>query len=381
MGEGEGGGAPGLVQPFADVEVLRSIIDNIPAMVFVKEAERLTFALFNRTGEELLGVSRCDLLGRSDFDLFPREQAQRFTEADRAVLAGRRVLDVPEEPIDTSRGRRWLHTRKIGLYAGDGTPRYLVGISEDITERREALGQLEALRGLLERSARLSALGELAGSVAHELNTPLTAIALRAEALRELAASGAVDPQRMAKEAGTIVATVERAARIIRGLRRFGRSAEAEPLQRVHLAALVGDVLEFSRARTHALGIRVDVRIPEDLELACRPVQVGQVVVNLLNNACDAVPAGGDGWVEIAGERAGGEVRLTVTDSGPRIPDAVRSRLMEPFFTTKAAGEGTGLGLSISRGIAEAQGGRLEFDAASANTRFVLTLPAEGGAP
>ncbi len=87
-----------------------------------------------------------------------------------------------------------------------------------------------------------------------------------------------------------------------------------------------------------------------------------------------------DAWIEIAGERAGDGVRLSVTDSGPPIPEEVRARIMEPFFTTKAAGEGTGLGLSISRGIAESQGGRLEFDAASPHTRFVLTLPAEGGA-
>jgi PAS domain S-box-containing protein len=117
---------------------LDSIVENIPNMVFVKDAEELRFARFNRAGEGLLGVSRKDLIGKNDYDLFPKKQAAFFTARDREVLASGTVIDIPEERIDTnSKGTRILHTKKIPILGPDGSPRYLLGISEDITERRQ----------------------------------------------------------------------------------------------------------------------------------------------------------------------------------------------------------------------------------------------------
>ena len=116
---------------------LDSIVENIPHTVFVKDAEELRFARFNKAGEELLGLPRKDLLGRNDYDLFPKRQAALRTARDREVLAGGAVVDIPEERIDTrSKGTRILHTKKIPILGPDGSPRYLLGISEDITERR-----------------------------------------------------------------------------------------------------------------------------------------------------------------------------------------------------------------------------------------------------
>ncbi len=116
---------------------LDAIIENIPNMIFLKDAKELRFVRFNKAGEELLGYKRGDLLGKNDYDFFPKDQADFFIKKDRAVLTSRRLLDIPEEPIETkSRGRRWLHTKKIPLVDARGKPQYLLGISEDITERR-----------------------------------------------------------------------------------------------------------------------------------------------------------------------------------------------------------------------------------------------------
>ena len=361
--------------PFTNGRLMASILENLPGMVFVKEARELRFVYFNRAGEELLGLERGALLGKGDHDLFPPDQAAQFTQTDRRVLASRRPLDVAAEPIDTRLGRRWLHTRKIALYSDDGTPLYLIGFSEDITDRINAERTLEAQRVLLEQSARLSALGELAAGVAHEVNTPLSAIALRAELLLRMADGGTLDLERLRREAGAITATVERIARSIGGLRRFGRVGGDEPVERVHVATLVGEVLELSRARMNSQAIELVVRVPDDLEVEGRPVQIGQVLVNLLNNACDAVADAPVRRVELSADADDGDVRLAVSDSGPPIPPHVRERLMEPFFTTKPVGKGTGLGLSISRSIAEAHGGTLRLDPEAPATRFVLTLP------
>ncbi len=106
-------------------------------MIFVKDATTLKFVRFNRAGEELIGYSERELLGKSDYDFFPPHEADFFTEKDRAVLEQRRVLDIPEEPIKTKhRGQRMLHTKKVPILGPDGTPQYLLGISEDITEQK-----------------------------------------------------------------------------------------------------------------------------------------------------------------------------------------------------------------------------------------------------
>src|SRR6476469_758783 len=135
---------------------LESIVENIPHMIFVKDAGELRFVRFNKAGEELLGHARQNLIGKSDHELFPKEEADFFTGADRDVLRNREVLDIPEEPILTKgKGLRSLHTKKIPIFDENHQPIYLLGISEDITERKRAEDQLqrsfELLRTLSQR--------------------------------------------------------------------------------------------------------------------------------------------------------------------------------------------------------------------------------------
>ena len=135
---------------------LESIVENIPHMIFVKDAQQLRFVRFNKAGEELLGHTRHTLIGKSDYDFFPQDEADFFTSADLDVLSHREVLDIPEEPILTKgKGLRYLHTKKIPILDESNQPIYLLGISEDITERKRAETQLqrsfELLRTLSQR--------------------------------------------------------------------------------------------------------------------------------------------------------------------------------------------------------------------------------------
>ncbi len=133
---------------------LDSVIENIPNMIFVKDAETLKFVRFNKAGEDLLGISRDDLIGKSDFDLFSESQAKAFTDADRGVLSQKSVVDIPEEPITSmTLGPRTLHTKKIPVYDENGKPRYLLGISEDITELKKLEG--ERFQGIEDRIAKV----------------------------------------------------------------------------------------------------------------------------------------------------------------------------------------------------------------------------------
>ncbi len=118
---------------------LDKVVEHLPDMIFVKDARALNFVRFNKAGEQLLGYQREELLGKSDYDFFPKEEADFFTEKDRQVLASKEPEDIPEETISTRSGEeRILHTKKIPILDEAGTPQYLLGISEDITERRQA---------------------------------------------------------------------------------------------------------------------------------------------------------------------------------------------------------------------------------------------------
>jgi signal transduction histidine kinase len=225
-------------------------------------------------------------------------------------------------------------------------------------------------------SAKMAALGEMSGNIAHEVNNPLMAIQLRAERLIRFAESNKLDADLVVKAAREIENTVQRIARIVDALRSFARDAEKDPMLPERVVVVVSDAVELcaERFRQHAISLEVEP-IAADLQVQCRPVQVCQILLNLLSNAHDAVEGRANPWVRIAAHAASDdEVEVSVTDSGPGIPPELQRRIMEPFFTTKEVGRGTGLGLSVSKGIAEVQGGRLAHEPGAPNTRFVLTL-------
>lgn len=122
---------------------LASIVKSVPAMIFVKDARELRFELFNPAGEQLIGLEEKQMLGKSDRDFFPAEQADFFIKTDRDVLAGKTIVEIQEEPIETPHGRRWLYTRKVPVLDESGEPRYLLGISIDVTARKLAQDTLD----------------------------------------------------------------------------------------------------------------------------------------------------------------------------------------------------------------------------------------------
>jgi PAS domain S-box-containing protein len=341
---------------------LNSILENIPHMIVVKDARSLRFARFNRAGEELVGFSREELLGKSDYDLFPQEEADFFAKKDREVLASGRLLEIPEEPIQTrSKGERLLRTKKIPLFNEKGEPEYLLGISEDITERVQ-------LEQRLRQAEKMEAIGTLAGGIAHDFNNILSAMI----GYTELSLDGVQPGSRARQNLDQVLVAGRRAKALIQQILAFSR--RRDPQREVFaLDRLLQEATTLLRASIPTtINMRVDLQGGESRVLA-DPTQLQQVIINLCSNAAQAMQQTG-GTLDLVLEKLdltssfaaahpplkpGPHVRLTVRDTGVGMDPEVLRRIFDPFFTTKKVGEGTGLGLSAALGIVTSHGGTI----------------------
>jgi signal transduction histidine kinase len=226
-------------------------------------------------------------------------------------------------------------------------------------------------------SAKMAALGQMAGNIAHEINNPLAIISAYNNQLQKMSSSGEMSQENVNQILEKIDRTVMRMGKIVSGMRVFARvQKDEEPMETVPVHKIISETLDFCLGRFKSNGILLTVdAIPLSLLIECRWIQISQILVNLLNNAFDATQGQAGGAVHIEVCEQNGKTILAVIDNGAGMTPAVREKIMMPFFTTKAIGKGTGLGLSVARNIAQAHGGDLQLDLSSPKTRFVLTLP------
>ncbi len=224
------------------------------------------------------------------------------------------------------------------------------------------------LRVAAAEQSKFSALGMMAAGVAHEINNPLAIITGRAVLGIKKLQQG--DSEAANKSFEQIIGTAERIGKIVRGLKHISRDGSLDDFQNVKMSTVIQSTLDLCSERFRISGVQLSVGSYVDFELLGSEAQLVQVLVNLLNNAHDAIQDQSEKWVRI-------EIKdrtVSVLDSGPGIPEHLRDKLMEPFFTTKAPSKGTGLGLSISSGIIEKHGGVLRLNTQSPNTCFEMTF-------
>jgi PAS domain S-box-containing protein len=294
------------------------------------------------------------------------------------ILQGKRQVTVEFRIVRGDGSMRYVSAAGGAVVDKNGSVTGAVGIAMDITERRQMEHALEAARQRAIVSARLAALGTMAGGVAHEINNPLGIIHAMATDLKEMVArQGSARPEVVSRKSQAICNTADRIARIVKSLRQISREGASDPFSPTPLANIVAQTLEICRAKFKANGVNLMLprAIPE-LNVFVREVQISQALLNLLENAFDAVVGQKDErWVRLEVQPVRGSVVISVIDSGPGIASEIRSRVMEPFFTTKPVGQGVGLGLSLSKTIAEDHGGSLEYSEDKGHTRFSLVLP------
>ncbi|MCB9091431.1 MAG: GHKL domain-containing protein [Halobacteriovoraceae bacterium] len=223
--------------------------------------------------------------------------------------------------------------------------------------------------------ARLSAIGQMAGSIAHEINNPLAILNGNAAVITKLLEREQISREQVKENCENIQKTVMRIASVTRGLRNLTRDINENEIENFKVDDLLEEVVSLSQDRFKNQNIMFFVKNSLRTEISGQRVLIGQVLINLLNNSFDAIKDQEDKWVRIETSLKNDMVVIAVTDSGSGIPEEVRKNLMLPFFTTKKTGDGTGMGLSLSKNIAEKHHGKLYFDEKSENTCFVLELP------
>jgi PAS domain S-box-containing protein len=359
-------------------ERFRSLIEQGPIGITLMDRDYRLLKV-NAALCRMLGYSETDLTGMTPLDFtHPDDRQPTIDLIERLFMAEIPMRKEEKRYIKKNGEVIWGSVTASVIHDQQGKPLYAIGMIEDITERKQLEQDLEAARAQAITSARLSALGTMAGGVAHEINNPLSIIHAMASDLKEIVAErGSVPPQVVARKSGAILETVERIAKIVRSLRQISREGAGDPFRPTSLAKIVTETLQICRAKFKAHGVEVILTraIPE-LSVPCREVQIAQALLNLLENAFDAVlEQEGERWVRLEVEQGADSVTLSVIDSGPGILPELRSRIMEPFFTTKPVGKGTGLGLSLSKTIAEDHGGSLEYGNDRGHTGFSLVLP------
>jgi PAS domain S-box-containing protein len=336
--------------------LLDAIIENIPDMVFVKDAERLAFVRVNRAAEELLGMSRDQMLGKTDFDFFPPRDAAFFVTKDRETLASGGLVDIAEDPVQTPRGERWLHTTKVALRDGAGRPTHLLGISHDITERRQEVSELSAAKESADAANR--ELETFSYSVAHDLRGPLRAIDGFSQALLE-DYGGRLDREGL-RYLARVREAAQRMAELIDDLLTLSRVTRSElRRERVDLSALASRLLSgFQRLEPER---HVDVVIAPDLVTQADPQLAAIALDNLLGNAWKFTSKRAHARIEVGLTHADGESAFFVRDNGAGFDMTYRDKLFGVFqrLHTESDFPGTGVGLATVARITARHRGRI----------------------
>lgn len=371
-------------------EFLGRIIENIPNLVFLKQASDLRYVRINRAVEEYLGIDRNQLVGKTDHEFWPGEMADSFTKMDREVLTSKQLLSIPEEQVLDVRGEtRYMRTRKVPVLNAAGEAEYLLGISEDITEQKEARKERQELERQLIQAQKMESIGRLAGGVAHDFNNKLFIILSHAELLL----ASLPDDSPIRGDLEQILNVASSSAELTRQLLAFARKQ-----------AIVPEVIDLNKTMESILsmlgrlvGSNVDLKwVPGDglKPIQMDPSQIDQILANLVINARDAI-GNTDGRVTITsrmeqlddtfcdnhiGFLPGEYVVITVADNGCGMDKETQTKVFEPFFTTKAPGEGTGLGLATVFGIVKQNEGFVLLESCpDEGATFTIYLPAYQG--
>ena len=354
----------------------QSIIDISPDAIVVID-ETGVIRSFNRVAERQFGYEEEEILGQNVSMLMPspyRENHDAYLERYQRT-GEKRIIGIGRVVVGQRRdGTTFPMELAVGEISHRGQ-RFFTGFVRDLTERQETERRLQELQSELIHVGSLTAMGEMASAIAHELNQPLTAISTYMSGARRMLASGQGSNEALLQEAiGKAGAQAVRAGQIIQRLRNFVTRGRSE-MAAESLEAIINEAMAVALVgnRDHGTSIQLHLAPDADGVIADR-VQVQQVLLNLVRNALEAMEEAPQRNMSISTQPVpDGFVEIRVTDTGPGLREDIRHRLFQPFVTSKA--DGMGVGLSICRTIIEAHGGRIWAELGPrGGTEFCFTL-------
>ena len=353
---------------------VRSILEVVPDAVIVID-DRGLIQTFSTAAERMFGYARAEVIGRNISMLMPSPYRERHDfYLSRYIETGqRRILGIGRV-IVAQRKDGSIFPIELNVSEIHAEGRILfTGFIRDLTERQATEKRLQELQDELAHVARLSALGEMASVLAHELNQPLAAISLYLETSKQLLTSIDV-PQQLGETLGKANAQALRAGEIIRRMRGFVKKEPAE--HSLHdINKTVEEAAALALVGAKSLDISASLVLEPDLPaVSIDRIAIQQVVLNLVRNAIEAMAGSPRRALTITTRMSSGMVEIAVADTGPGLAPEIAARLFQPFLTTKP--DGLGIGLSVCRSIVEIHRGGLWAEAnPQGGTTFNLTLP------
>jgi two-component system, NtrC family, sensor kinase len=349
--------------------LLQTILDAIPDFISLQDHEGRYLSV-NEAFCKILNKTKKDIVGQKNENLFVKNRAALYDEEDREILDARRPL-VKENKVEGENGIKWLHVVKIPVVQAGHGAMGIVCSGRDIT-------QVKAVQEQLSHAQKMESVGRLAAGVAHEINTPLGIILGYSQLLQEELEPDSQPHDDMA----TIVKQTKNCSRIVADLLNFSRSTEST-ISEFDMNQAIEEVLGMVE---HTFGLN-HVRVrrgyhPHPLWVKGDKEKLKQVILNLLNNAFDAVQTNGSIWVTTEYAKQASKLKMSISDSGCGISKENINKIFEPFYTTKGPDKGTGLGLSVTFGIIKEHKGSIKVYSPplsgkkeEGGTQFMVTLP------
>ncbi|WP_374079643.1 ATP-binding protein [Bdellovibrio bacteriovorus] len=372
-------------------ELKKAGMNSVPLMMISMD-ENTIIREMNATAERILEYTTEEVAGKTSPEIFHDANEVRDAQSKIEKELGRSITMGSEYvraffDLGYNKASEWTMISKSGkrynvvistseIRDENGNVTGYLEVVEDVTALKEKERLLEEQEQKILASSRLASLGEMAAGIAHEINNPLAIIGGNLGILRKMMAQkGLGEDSDLTKKVDSLENVVHRIAKIIRGLRTYARESDLSGEEPTKVEALIDDTMAFCSEKFHSEGVEVVISLEPQLIVNVRPYQISQVLLNMLNNALDAVLASRIKKVTIEAQKRNGGIEISVSDTGPGVPYHLRTKIMEPFFTTKEVGKGVGLGLSISQGIIQSHNGKFYLDENSAKTRFVIWLP------
>jgi PAS domain S-box-containing protein len=332
----------------------------------------------NKNFETISEYTRSELLGQDHRILSSATHSKEFIKDMWDVIKSGNVWKGEIQNITKSGKLYWVDTAIAPLKDSKGNIKNYMALRFDITEQKESAQTVLKQQGQIVSQSKLSALGEMAGGIAHEINNPLAIISTTMKTIRKMIQKDMVKTEAFNEALTDVDETVIRITKIVAGLRNVSRDTSTEDFEQCFVIDVIDDAFALCSEKLISNGVVLDLNASDDVrntQVQILRVQLSQVLLNLLTNSYDGIKTLEEKWIKVFLDIQENKLVIKVIDSGKGITPDISDKMFQPFFTTKEFGKGTGLGLSLSHNIINKHNGNIDIDSDCENTCFVIKIP------